>query len=61
VTVLATEATPVADVSRAEGERRLAEAEAAYAAADRLDVPALDAAMGRIQSAQAMLAAAPGG
>jgi F-type H+-transporting ATPase subunit epsilon len=48
-------------VSRAEGERRLAEAEAAYAAADRLDVPALDAAMDRIQSAQAMLAAAPGG
>jgi F-type H+-transporting ATPase subunit epsilon len=61
VTVLATEATPVADVSRAEGARRLAEAEAAYAAADRLDVPALDAAMDRIQSAQAMLAAAPGG
>ena|SRR5450756_967518 len=58
VTVLANEATPVADVSRAEAERRLAEGEAAYAAADRLDVPALDAAMDRIQSAQAMLAAA---
>ena len=58
VTVLADEATPVAEVSRAEGERRLAEAEAGYAAANRMDVPALDAAMDRMQSARAMIEAA---
>ena len=53
-TVLANEAIPVAEVSRQEADRRLAEAEAAYAAADRNDVDALDAAMSRIQSARAM-------
>ncbi|HEY0419744.1 MAG TPA: ATP synthase F1 subunit epsilon [Acetobacteraceae bacterium] len=55
VTVLATEATPVAEVSRAEAEKRLAAAEADYAAVPPTDVPALDSAMDRIQSAQAML------
>ena len=58
VTVLATEATPLADVSRDEGQRRLAAAEADYAAADKEDVVLLDAAMDRIQSARAMLDAA---
>lgn len=58
VTVLANEATPVEQVSRAEGERRLAEANAEYEAADKMDVPALDAAMGRIQAARAMVEAA---
>ena len=58
VSVLATEATPVAEVSRAEGEKRLAAAEAEYAAADKMDVPALDAAMDRMQSARAMIEAA---
>ena len=58
VTVLATEATPVGEVSRAEGERRLAVAEAEYATADKLDVAALDAAQDRIQSARAMVEAA---
>src|SRR4051794_25306612 len=43
-TVLANEAVPVSDVSRQEGERRLAEAEAEYNAADKMDVEALDAA-----------------
>src|SRR5947209_19423219 len=57
-TVLANEAIPVAEVSRQEGERRLAEAEAAYNAADKMDVEALDAAMGRMQSARAMVEAA---
>jgi F-type H+-transporting ATPase subunit epsilon len=57
-TVLATEAVPVAELSRAEAERRLAAAEEQYRAADKMDVPALDAAMDRIQSARAMLAAA---
>ncbi len=42
VTVLADEATPVAEVSRAEGEQRLAEAQADYAAADKMDMAALD-------------------
>ena len=57
-TVLANEAIPVAQVSRAEGEKRLAAAEAAYAAADKMDVPALDAAMDRMQAARAMIEAA---
>jgi F-type H+-transporting ATPase subunit epsilon len=57
-TVLANEAIPVAEVSRAEGEKRLQEAEAAYAATDKTDVPALDAAMDRAQSARAMIEAA---
>ncbi len=58
VTVLANEALPVAELSRAEGERRLGEAEAAYADADKADVPALDALMDRMQSARAMIEAA---
>ena len=57
-TVLADEAVPTAELSREEGERRLSEAEAAYQAADKMDVPALDAAMDRIQSARAMIEAA---
>ena len=58
VTVLATEATPVAELSKSAGESRLVEAEAAYAGADKMDVAALDAAMDRIQSARAMIEAA---
>ncbi|CAH2600468.1 ATP synthase epsilon chain [Rhodovastum atsumiense] len=58
VTVLATEATPVTELSRSEAERRLAAAQAEYDGANKLDVPALDAAMARIQSASAMLQAA---
>jgi F-type H+-transporting ATPase subunit epsilon len=58
VTVLADEATPVAQVSRAEGERRLAAAQADYDKADKTDVSALDAAMARLQSARAMIEAA---
>ena len=58
VTVLADEAWPVAEVSRAEGERRLADAETAYAAVDKADVPALDLAMDRMQAARAMIEAA---
>ena len=57
-TVLADEATPVADVSRAAGESRLAAATAEYEAADKLDIPAVDAAMSRMQAARAMIAAA---
>ena len=54
-TVLADEALPAGDVSRAEGERRLAEAQKEYDDADKMDVPALDAAMDRMQSARAMI------
>src|ERR1700712_5852163 len=39
-TVLADEAVPTNELSRAEGERRLAEAQAGYAAADKMNVPA---------------------
>jgi F-type H+-transporting ATPase subunit epsilon len=60
VTVLATEATDVAQVVKGEGEKRLAEAEAEYAAADRTDVAALDVAMDRMQAARAMVEAAAG-
>jgi F-type H+-transporting ATPase subunit epsilon len=59
-TVLANEAIPVADVSRAEADRRLAAAQKLYAEADRADVPALDAAMDQMQSARAMQDAAQG-
>jgi len=60
-TVLANEAIPVAELDRAEADRRLKEAEAAYNATDRNDVEALDAAMSRIQSARAMQEAAQAG
>ena len=55
VTVLANETKAIAELDRAEGDRRLAEAEAAYEATDTSDVEALDAAMDRIQSARAMV------
>ena len=58
VTVLADEAWPVTELSRAEGERRLTDAQAAYDAADKTDVPALDRAMDRMQSARAMIESA---
>ena len=57
-TVLADEATPVAELSRATGEERLRQAEADYQATDKIDVPALDSAQARMQSARAMIAAA---
>src|ERR1700712_5341791 len=55
-TVLADEATPVAEVSRADGVARLAAAEAEDAAAGKMDVPAGEGAMGRMQAARAMIA-----
>ena len=48
----------MAEVSRAKAESRMAEATAELAAVDKMDVPAQDAAMGRMQAARAMLAAA---
>ena len=57
-TVLADEATPVSEVSRATAEARLAAAQSELAEVDRMNVPAIDAAMSRVQSAEAMIAAA---
>ncbi|MGD0108728.1 MAG: ATP synthase F1 subunit epsilon [Rhodopila sp.] len=57
-TVLANLAIPLAEVSKAEGERRLAEAEAAYEAADTRDPAIEDAALDAVQSARAMVEAA---
>ena len=54
-TVLATEVVPVADLRRAEGERRLADAEAAYDAADKSDTAVEDGLLAHIQSARAMV------
>jgi len=59
-TVLANEVVPVAEVSRAEGERRLAEAETAYEVADKTDTALEDEALDRIQVARAMVEAAQG-
>ena len=59
VTVLADEVFTLAELSRGEAERRLAEAQAEYDAADKMDMLALNTAMDHLQSARAMLAAAP--
>ena len=57
-TVLADEATPVAQLSRAEAETRIRDAEAAYAEAASDTTEKREAAMARLLSARAMLAAA---
>lgn len=57
-TVLADEAIPVADVSRAKADARLAAAEAGYVVADKTDIALLDSLMGQMQSARAMVLAA---
>jgi F-type H+-transporting ATPase subunit epsilon len=59
VTVLATEATPVAELKRGEGQSRLSAAEAEYSAADKNDVTTLDAIQARMQAARALIEAAP--
>ena len=57
-TVLANEAIPVGELSRATAEQRLADATAAFDSVDKMDVTAIDSAMDRIQSARAMVEAA---
>jgi F-type H+-transporting ATPase subunit epsilon len=57
-TVLANNAIPLAEVNKAVAEKRLAEAEAAYEAADKRDVAIEDAAQDAVQSARAMVEAA---
>lgn len=61
VTVLANDATEVSELSRADGQSRLSAAEADYAAASKTDMPALEAAMERMQAARAMIEASPAG
>ena len=60
-TILADSAVPVDRLSRQEGEALLAEAEQAYAAADKSDVPALEPLLERIQSARASVETAEAG
>jgi F-type H+-transporting ATPase subunit epsilon len=57
-TVLANMAIPLSEVNKADAERRLTEAEAAYEAADKRDVAIEDAAIDVVQSARAMVEAA---
>lgn len=57
-TVLANHAIPLAEVNKAVAEKRLAEAEAAYEAADKRDVATEDAAQDAVQAARAMVEAA---
>jgi len=54
VTILADEATPVAQLSRADAERRVAEAEAAYGEAATATPERRESAMQRLLSARAM-------
>ncbi len=56
-TVLANEVLAPTELSREEGERRLAEAEAAYAAIEASDVAGEELALERIQSARALVEA----
>ena len=56
-TVLANRALPLAEVKKAEGEKLLVEAEAAYEAADKSNTAVEDEALDRIQSARAMVEA----
>ena len=56
-TVLANEVLAPTELSREEGERRLAEAEAAYNEIDASDVAAEELALERIQSARALVEA----
>ena len=58
-TVLAVEATPVAQLSRAQAEARVREAEEGYAAVTTTDTPERrEAALNRLLSARAMVQAA---
>jgi F-type H+-transporting ATPase subunit epsilon len=56
-TILADKALPLSEVSKAEGERLLIEAEANYEAADKTNTAIEDEALDRIQSARAMVEA----
>lgn len=57
-TVLADEAVPTVELSRAHAEGVLARVQQQYDAVDKMNQAALDAVMARLQSARAMVAAA---
>src|ERR1700761_4527910 len=57
-TVLANYAVPVSGINKADADRQLQEAQAAYDSADKRDTAIEDAALDRLQSAQAMVDAA---
>ena len=57
-TVLADEAVPTTELSRAHAEGVLVRVQQDYEAVDKLNQAALDAVMARLQSARAMVAAA---
>ncbi len=60
-TVLADTATPVAELSRQDGETRLRDAEQAYEQADKSDITTLEPLLDRIQSARAWVETAEAG
>ena len=60
-TIQADDAVPVAEMSADAAERRLAEAEAAWAAVDKSDVNARDAVLDRLQSTREAVRVAGGG
>ncbi len=60
-TVLADTATPVAELSRQDGETRLRDAEQAYDRADKGDITTLEPLLDRIQSARAWVETAEAG
>ncbi len=59
-TVLANEVSPLAELNRAEGERRLTEAEKTLAELDAADIAGEELALERAQSARAMIDAVDG-
>ena len=52
-TILADDATPVAELSAEAARQKLADAEQAYTAVDKASIDARDAALDRLQSARA--------
>ena len=60
-TILADDATPVAELSAEDARRRLADAEAAWAEVDRADINARDAVLDRLQSTRAAVQYAQAG
>jgi F-type H+-transporting ATPase subunit epsilon len=59
-TVLANEVSPLGELDKAEGERRLAEAEKTLAEIDASDIAAEELALERAQSARALIEAVDG-
>ena len=54
-TILADEATPLGELSRADGEAKLKEAERAYDEADKSDITTLEPYLDRLQSVRAQI------